>query len=47
MRIDFNWDWQDFGIMFRIFKASNYCGYKIIIDIQIIWLNIWIKLYKK
>lgn len=47
MKIDFLWDWLDFGIMFRIFKNIKFGEYYMSIDIQIAWLNVWIRLIKK
>jgi hypothetical protein len=47
MRIDFLWDWFDFGIMFRVFKNAKYGEHYISIDIQIAWLNLWIQIFKK
>lgn len=47
-KVNILWDWYDFGIMFRIYKlttktASHYFS----IDIQILWLNLWLRFWKK
>ena len=39
MKIHTNWDWSDFGFMFRIYKSFKD---NVIIDIQIFWFNLWI-----
>lgn len=43
MKINFLWDWYDFGIMLRIFKNAKFGKYSISIDFQFAWLNIWIR----
>jgi hypothetical protein len=47
MKTNFLWDWYDFGIMLRIFKNSNVADYYVSIDMQLLWLNIWITIFKK
>jgi len=47
MKINFLWDWLDFGIMFRVFKHHRAGDYYASIDIQFGWLNIWIEIFKK
>ena len=47
MKINYIWDWSDFGIMFRVFKGMKYSNYYGIIDIQFGWLNIWIEVFKR
>lgn len=47
MKIYKNWDWSDFGFMFRIYKTNKISDYHLVIDIQILWLNIWISTFKK
>jgi hypothetical protein len=44
MKVDLLWDWFDFGLMFRVFKNAIHAKYKVTIDIQIAWLNIWIQI---
>ena len=41
------WDWNDFGVMFRVYRNSEYSDYYISIDIQIAWCNLWVKCFKK
>ena len=41
------WDWLDFGIMLRIYKTSELSDYKLCLDIQILWINIWMQFFKK
>jgi hypothetical protein len=41
------WDWDDFGIMFRIFRNTGMGEYHISIDIQILWCNLWLQCFKK
>jgi hypothetical protein len=47
MKIYKDWDWLDFGFMFRIYTTNKICDYKLVIDIQFFWLNIWISTFKK
>ena len=47
IRILFIWDWLDFGIMLRIYKTSELSDYILCIDIQILWLNIWMQCFKR
>jgi hypothetical protein len=42
----FIWEWDDFGIMFRIYKNTGMGHCFMSIDIQIAWLNIWIQCFK-
>jgi len=46
MRLNFLWDWTDFGIMFRVFRNHKHREYYASIDIQIAWLDIWIEIIK-
>lgn len=46
MKINFLWDWFDFGVMVRVFKNADGREYKVSIDIQIAWLDIWIEIIK-
>jgi len=41
------WEWDDFGIMFRIFRNAGVGDYHISIDIQIAWCNLWLQCFKK
>jgi hypothetical protein len=41
------WEWDDFGIMFRIFRNTGMGEYYISIDIQILWCNLWLQCFKK
>jgi hypothetical protein len=41
------WDWTDFGIVLKLFKNSSWSDYYGSIDIQVLWLNIWIEVWKK
>lgn len=41
------WDWFDFGIMLRVYKLIEHSDYSFAIDIQILWLNLWLQIYKK
>jgi len=47
MKIHKYFDFSDFGFSFRIYKTNTFCNYNFIIDIQIIFLNIWIETFKK
>ena len=41
------WEWTDMAFCFRIYKLTNLSEYHVGVDIQIIWLNIWIQCLKK
>ena len=41
------WDWYDFGFMLKINKQNNIGKYHFAIDIQILWLNLWIQCWQK
>tara|TARA_R110000772_G_C13070410_1_gene416303 strand:+ start:260 stop:466 length:207 start_codon:yes stop_codon:yes gene_type:complete len=43
----FFWDWYDFGLMLKINKQNNIASYHFAIDIQIGWLNLWLKCWQK
>lgn len=47
MRILFLWDWLDFGLVLRIYKNTSFSDYRMSLDIQLGWLNIWITLLRK
>lgn len=47
MNINFLFDWCDFGFVFKIFRNSKFCDYYLSIDLQILWFNLWITLFKK
>lgn len=49
MEIHTYWDWEDFGIAFRIYKNAAYSSsrHKLSIDIQIACFCIWIELIKR
>ena len=40
-------DWFDFGFMFRIYKNSKFANYYFSVDIQIMWLNLWMRFIRK
>jgi hypothetical protein len=46
-KIYFNWDWYDFGLLFRVFCRNEFSEYYITVDIQILWLNIWFQLFRR
>jgi hypothetical protein len=41
------WDWTDFGFVLKIYTQNEFSDYKIAIDIQILWFELWIQLFKK
>jgi hypothetical protein len=43
------WDWEDFGVAFRIYKNEEYSAskHKLSIDIQIAWFCIWLEVIKR
>ena len=47
MKIHFLFDWWDFALMFRIYKNANHSNYHLTLDIQVLWFNVWITLFKK
>jgi len=46
-KITFFWEWTDCGLCFRIYKQTEFSDYYLGIGIQILWLDIWIQLFKK
>ena len=47
MKIKIDWDWEQFGIGIAIWKNAEINTHKIGIDIQILFLDIWMVLIKK
>jgi hypothetical protein len=41
------WDWYDFGIVLKINKLTTPSEYHLALDIQILWLNIWVQFWTK
>lgn len=42
------WDWNDFGVGFRICRFRNKINdYKFSIDIQIGWFELWVECWRK
>jgi len=41
------WDWFDFGFMLKVNKQNNIGKYHFAIDIQLLWLNLWIECWLK
>lgn len=41
------WSWTDVAVCLRIYKQSEFTDYYVGIDIQLLWLNIWIQCFKK
>ena len=41
------WQWIDIAICLRVYKQSNFANYNIGVDIQILWLNLWIQCFRK
>ena len=41
------WEWDDIGLMFRIFKNTKWIDYHMSVDIQILWFNLWIQCFRK
>jgi len=47
MSIKILFDWYDFGFVFRIFRNHKVSDYHLSIDLQVLWFNLWITLFKK
>lgn len=47
MYVHIFWEWDDFGIMLRVFKNTKSSKYLLSLDIQVAWLNVWIQVIKK
>ena len=48
MKTTFEWDWWDIGLSARfLLKQMPWAEYKMSIDIQILWLNVWIQVVKR
>lgn len=48
MKTTFLWDWYDIGLAVRILLQNKpWAEYKMSIDIQILWLDIWVQLVRK
>jgi hypothetical protein len=41
------WEWTDIAICFRIYQQTDFADYHIGIDLQILWLNLWVQCFKK
>ena len=41
------WQWTDIAICLRVYKQSDFANYHIGVDIQILWLNLWIQCFRK
>jgi hypothetical protein len=41
------WDWLNIGIGFRIYKLASHANYHMGLDLQILWFDLWIQLFKK
>ena len=46
-KILIQWDWLDFGLCFRAYKQINTARYYIGIDVQLLWLDLYIQLFRK
>jgi hypothetical protein len=48
MKTIFLWDWYDVGLSVRfLLKSQPWAEYKMSIDIQILWLDVWIQVVKR
>jgi len=47
MKTHFIFDWETFGIGITLFKNAEISDYLISLDIQLLFLNIWIQLASK
>ena len=47
MKTNICWEWDEFGIGVMVFKNSEILNYKLSIDIQIGFLDIYIQLFKR
>ena len=43
--IDFSW--TDIGVGIRLFETHEICAHKLCLDIQIVWVNIWVHFIKR
>ncbi len=41
------WEWTDIALCFRIYQQSEFSDHHIGIDIQVLWLNVWIECFRK
>jgi len=41
------WEWTDIALCFRVYKQTNFSDYHIGVDIQVLWLNIWVQCFRK
>ena len=41
------WEWTDIALCFRVYQQTKFSDYHIGIDIQVLWLNIWVQCFKK
>jgi hypothetical protein len=46
-QIDVFWHWTDIGLCLRFYTPTPYGSYRMAIEIQVLWLDIWIRLIKK
>ncbi len=40
-------EWTDIALCFKVYKQSDFADYYIGIDIQILWLNLWVQCFNK
>lgn len=41
------WEWTDIALCLRIYQQTKFSNYYIGVDIQVLWLNIWVQCLKK
>ena len=41
------WEWTDIALCFRVYQQSKFSDYHIGVDIQLLWLNIWVQCFRK
>ena len=47
MKIKILWQWTDIALCVKIYKQSDFSDYNVGIDIQILFLNLWIQCFRK
>ena len=47
MKLNINWEWDDFGIVLRLSRTILHSDYKFMLDFQIAWFNVWIQFIKR
>ena len=45
-KVNFLWDWWDFGVMLTVYKNGIGNPYLFSIDTQIGWFNLWVECIK-